>query len=235
MNDMDLEHMNNIENHTRRDFIRDMSMIGIGMAGFGAFLQSCSEEGIAPTSGLTKAYIDGLLDIIKKIRERELPKITKAATLAVQARLQGHNLYAKFSGGMLLSETDDSRPGSPHVFITTNLHEVSWSDIVITNDPEAVRGFSEQFVKVVGITTPSVPNSNTPPDKLENMGVLRIEDVSDIVIYCHVPYTDGILNVQGIDIPICPASSVIHSLIYYALIAEIVEGLARNGIYPQIG
>ncbi|HUT63261.1 MAG TPA: hypothetical protein VMZ04_04815 [Anaerolineae bacterium] len=227
--------MTNIKTQTRRDFICDISMIGIGISGFGAFLQSCSEKGIAPTSGLAKAYIDGLLAIIEKIRKRELPKITKAASLAVQARLQGHKLYAKISGGMIPFETDTSRPGSPRVYITTNINEVSWNDVIITNDPEAVRGFSEQFVKVVGITTPSIPNNNTPPGTLENMGALRIEDVSDIIIYCHVPYTDGILNVQGIDIPICPASGVIHSLIYYALAAEIVEGLTRSGIYPPIG
>ena len=67
------------------------------------------------------------------------------------------------------------------------------------------------------------------------MGGLRLEDVSDIVIYSHVPYTDGILSVKGIDIPICPASGVIHSLIYYALTAEIVDGFTKSGIYPQIG
>ena len=64
---------------------------------------------------------------------------------------------------------------------------------------------------------------------------MLIEDVSDIVIYTHVPYTDGIVNVEGLEIPICPASGIIQSLVYYALSAEIVEGLTKSGIYPQIG
>ena len=97
-----------------------------------------------------------------------------------------------------------------------------------------VRGFSERLVKVVGLATPSVHNIRTPPGALENMGTYRIEDVSDIVIYCHVPHTDGIVNVEGIDIPLFPASGIIHTLIYYALVSEIVEELAGHGVYYTI-
>ena len=232
---MESDRKNRTETHNRRDFIRDLTISGLGMIGLGTFFQSCAEKGITPTSGLAKAYVEGILAIVKKIRERELSKITRAATIAVQARLQGHKLYAYFSGDMLPAETDNSRPGSPHIFLTDNINKVAREDVVITNVPETVRGFGEQYVKVIGITTPSIANYNTPPGVLENMGTLRIEDVADIVIFCHVPYTDGILKVEGIDIPICPASGIIHSLIYYALAAEIVEGLTQSGIYPQIG
>ena len=116
----------------------------------------------------------------------------------------------------------------PYNFANLHLH-------LLTNDPDIVRGFSERMVKIIGITTPSVLNNKTPSGTLENMGTFRIEDFSDIVINCHVPYTDGILHVKDIDIPICPASGIIHSIIYYSLAAEIVAGLAVNGIYPKIG
>ena len=235
LNSVNLVQNNTIAIHSRRDFIRDMTLTGLGMMGLGAFFQSCTENNIPLATSLAKAYIEGILAIVEKIRERELPKISKVAMLAVQARLQGHKLYAYLSGGMLPSEIDHSRPGSPNIFITEDIDLASRGDVVLTNDPEIVRGFSERWVKVFGITTPSVPNSNTPSGALENMGRLRIEDVSDIVIFCHVPYTDGIVHVEGIDIPVCPASSVIHSLIYYAITAEIVEGLTKSGIYPRIG
>ena len=172
---------------------------------------------------------------MEKIRKEELSNITLAANLAVQARLRGFQLYAFITGGMFPYETEDSRPGSPHIFLTDNVQSVSKNDVFITNDPETARGLGERNVQVIGITPPTSPNLKTPPDVFENMGALLIEDVSDIVIYTHVPYTDGILNVEGLEIPICPASGVIQSLIYYALAAEIVEGLAKSGIYPQIG
>ena len=226
---------NKIITHTRRNFIHDLTISSLGTMCLGTFLQSCADKGITPASSTAIAYIEGVLAIIEKIKEKELPQITKAATLAVQARLRGNKLYSYISGDMLPAETDNSRPGSPHIFLTDSIQKASRDDVVITNVPEAARGLGERYVKVIGITPPLVSNDKTPPGVFENMGTLRIEDVSDIVIYTHVPYTDGILNVEGIDIPICPASGIIQSLVYYALAAEIVEGLTNNGIYPQIG
>ncbi|MFC1693896.1 hypothetical protein ACFL1R_10360 [Candidatus Latescibacterota bacterium] len=220
---------------TRREFIHKMSINGLGSIGIMTFLQSCEEKGIAPSSNLIEAYIEGILSIIEKIRERELSKINQAAGLAIQTRLQGYRLFTHLVGGMLPLETSPSRPGSPHVFFTDPLNNSARGDIVITNDPESVRGLGERFIKIVGITTPSTPNSNTPLGTHENMSALRIEDVSDIVIFCHVPYMDGILNIEGVDIHICPVSGIIHTLIYYALVAEIVEGLTKSGIYPEVG
>ncbi len=212
-----------------------MAVSGIGFAGLGAFIQSCAEKNIPLSADLGKAYIDGVLKIIAKIKDRELLKIRKSATIAVQAKLQGHTVYAHIEGAMFPAEISPGRPGSPHIFVTENIQKSMKDDVLITNNPETARGLGEQYVKIIGITTPSVPNFSTPPGALENMGVLLIEDVADVVIDCHVPYTDGILNVQGIDIPICPASGIIHSMIYYALAAEIVEGYTMRGIYPQIG
>lgn len=232
---MSLHHKIETETHSRREFMQDILVSGIGMIGIGTFMQSCAEKEIVLSSGLAQSYVGGILSIIKNIRERELQQIRNAATIAVQARLQGHQLFAHITGAMFPGEIDNSRPGSPHIFIYENIKSAARDDVVITNDPETARGLGEQYVKIIGITTPSVVNFNTPPGVLENMGTIRIEDVSDLVIDCHVPFTDGILKVEGIDIPICPASCVIHSLIYYALTAEIVEGLTNSGIYPQIG
>ena len=220
---------------SRRDFMRSLSTAGIGMFGISAFIQSCAKEEIFFSTELTKHYIEGLLGIIAIIKERELPKIRQAAGLAVQTRLLGHKVYASLSDGMLQNEIEPSRPGNLRVFILDDVQNAEKGDLVITGDPEKVRGFSERMIKIIGITKPSILNSDTPPYTLENMGTFRIEDFSDIIINCHVPYKDGILPVEGIDIPICPASGIIRSAIYHSLVAEIVTGLTRNGIYPELG
>ena len=224
-----------VQSLTRRDFISTLNLAGIGMFGIGTFFQSCAEKGISPSNEITKKYIEGLLEIIKKINEREIDNIKQAETLIVNTRLLGHDIYASLKGSMFPYEIDMNRPGSPHIFIFDNIRNASKGDVILTNDPVTVRGFAERMIKVIGITTPSVLNKDTPSGTLKNMGTYRIEDFSDIVINCHVPYTDGILNINGIDIPICPASGIINSLIYYSLAAEIVAGLALNGIYPKIG
>ena len=220
--------------HTRRDFIRSMPLAGLGVFGIGYFIQSCAEKGITLTNELTKHYIEGIREIIKTVKERELDNIKQASALVVNTRLLGHDTYASLKGGMFPYEIDNNRPGSPHIFTFDNIHNASKGDVIVTNDPVIVRGFSERMVKIIGITSPSVLNKDTPSGTLENMGTFRIEDFSDIVIHCHVPYTDGILHVEGIDIPICPVSGIIHSIIYYSLAAEIVTSLAESGIYPKI-
>ena len=222
------------QNHSRRDFLYNTSMAGISMLGLSAFLASCEEKEIAYSQDLAKLYIEGIQRIISQIKEKEIDKIQQAAGIAVQTKLQGHNLYAHISGNMLQGELKENRPGNPNIFITENIRRASRDDFVLTNEPAVVRGFSERLVKIVGISTPSIHNKNTPSGALKNMGTFRLEDVADIVIYCHVPYTDGIVNVKGVDIPLFPASGIIHSLMYYTLVAEIVESLAKHGVYFNI-
>jgi uncharacterized phosphosugar-binding protein len=220
---------------SRRTFLGDMARAGGCMIGIGAFVQACAEKEIAFTTELAEHYLEGVRTILASIRERETGRIRQAAALAVQTRLNGHDLYASLHGSMLVNDTLNSRPGSPAVFSTMSHDLVAPDDFVFSNDAQSVRGLAELFITVVGMNTPSIVNIDTPPGELENMGTLRIDDVSNIVIDCHVPYTDGILNVEGIDIPICPASGVIHSFIYYTLIAELIERLTEHGIYPEIG
>lgn len=218
-------------NKSRRDFLYNISAAGIGMIGFGAFIESCAEKDIIYSQDIAKAYIDGLLKIIAQVRERELPKIKQAVGYAVQAKLQGKKLYSHLAGRMIEGETDEKRPGHPNIFITGDIHLSSSEDFVLTNDVEAARGLSERMVKIVGITSPSTPSAETPSGALENMGSFRMEDVVDIVIYSHVPPEDGIVSVEGIDIPLFPASGVIHTIIYYSFISEVMEELAKHGIY----
>ncbi|MBN1293846.1 MAG: twin-arginine translocation signal domain-containing protein [Candidatus Latescibacteria bacterium] len=222
------------QNLSRRDFLYDTSIAGISMLGLSAFLQSCAEKEVGYTHDLAKIYIEGIQRIIKQIKDKELSKIQQAAGLAVQAKLHGNNLYAHLSGNMLQGELRKDRPGNPNIFITEDIQRAARDDFVLTNEPSVVRGFSERLVKVVGFSTPSINNNNTPVGALKNMGTFRLEDVADIVIYCHVPYTDGIVNVEGVDVPLFPASGVIHSLMYYTLVSEIVESLAQHGVYFNI-
>ena len=163
-----------VQAFTRRDFIHALNLAGIGMFGIGTFLQSCAEKGISPSNELTKKYIEGLREIIKTIKGRELDNIKQAATLIVHTRLLGHDTYASLKGSMFPHEIDMNRPGSPHIFIFDNIHNASKGDVILTNDPVIVRGFSERMVKVIGITTPSVLNNDTPSGTLENMGTYRI-------------------------------------------------------------
>ncbi len=221
--------------HSRREFLSTAALAGIGAVGMSAFLQSCAEKKVAPSTELARAYLNRLTEILGEVRERELDAIQKGAGLAVQAKLQGQQLYALMTGGMLTGEMDEARPGAPQIFITRNLLRAVRNDVVVTNDPYVVRDFNERLVQVIGFTRPSLANDETPPNALENMGTARIEDVADVIIRSHVPCTDGILEVNGVEFPIGPASGILHTVLFNALAVEVAEGLIKNGIYPRIG
>ncbi len=217
--------------HTRRDFIKDTSLAGLGMIGFGAFMQSCAEKNIMYSQDLAKLYIENLIKIVTEIREREFQKIRQAVGAAVQSKLLGKKLYTHLIGPMITGEMNDKRPGHPHIFTTDDISSSSREDFILTNDADAVRGLSERLVKIAGMTSPWCPDNDTGPETLENIGGFRIEDVANIIIYCHVPHEDGLVSVEGIDIPLFPGSGVIHTVIYYEFISEVMEELAKHGIY----
>lgn len=222
------------EDMTRRKFLHAFTAGGIGMLGIGAFLQSCGEKKVAPSSELAKAYVEELMKIIRLVHERELPVIQRAASMAIQSKLEGHELYAWMTGGMLTGEMSDIRPGAPQLFLKKNIRNAVRSDFIITNDPYSILGFSERLIKIIGITRPSLLSIETPPDALENMGTFRLEDIAEFVIYSHLPPSDGILEVKGVEFPIGPASGIVHTYLFYALASEIAEGLIDKGIYPPI-
>jgi hypothetical protein len=221
--------------HSRRDFIHSLSAAGFGLIGMGAFLDSCGGKESGITSGLAKAYLEAVQNLVKQVLDRELPSILKAAALAIQSKKQGHLLYAKMTDGMLPGETSVTRPGMANIYQTGELHLAVRDDFVVTNDPYEANGLTERLITVAGISKPSILSRETPKKVLENMGTFRIEDVSSLVIYTHVPPQDGILQVKGLDYPLGPMSGIIETCVFHALTAEIVEGLAQEGIYPKVG
>jgi hypothetical protein len=215
---------------SRRAFVQALSAGGIGMLGMGAFIQSCKEKKVLPSSELARAYVEELLKVIRLVHERELPAIQNAAAHAVQAKEQSHQIYAWMTGGMLDGEMSATRPGSPQLFLTNDIHKAVRYDFVITNDPYAVKEFGDRLIKIIGITRPSLLNNETPPKALENMGTVRIEDTADFVLYSHVPPNDGILEVKGVNFPLGPASGIVQTFLFFALTAEIAEGLLQKSI-----
>ena len=217
---------------SRREFIHMLSLsplIGVAAMNF-----SCSEETVGYSENLGIKYLESLVETIDTIIEQEAGKIEKAAGLAVQAKLQGRKLYALMNGGMLPAELTQARRGNPDIFLFEDIQLASRDDVVITNEPYAARGLGERLVKVVGISRPDILNKQTPAGTLSMMGSFRIEDVSDLVIYSHVPYSDGVVNVEGAQVPLFALSGIMQSLIFHSLSAAIAEKSAEYGIFYPI-
>ena len=204
------------------------------LLGMGAMNFSCSEETVSYTENLDVRYLETLVNTVDTIIEQEAGKIDEAAGLAVQAKLQGRKLYALMNGGMLPAELFRTRRGNLYIFLFEDIKLASRDDIVVTNDPYAARGLGERLVKVVGISRPDILNKQTPTGTLAMMGSFRIEDVSDLIIYSHVPYSDGVVSVEGAKVPLFALSGIIQSLIFHSLSAAIAEKSAEYGIFYPV-
>ena len=62
----------------------------------------------------------------------------------------------------------------------------------------------------------------------------RLYEVADLVLDNHAPYGDALLEVEGLDYPICPASGIGAAVTLWAVVAGIVEEMLRRGLKPTV-
>jgi uncharacterized phosphosugar-binding protein len=62
----------------------------------------------------------------------------------------------------------------------------------------------------------------------------RLYEVADLVLDNHAPYGDAMLEVPGLDYPVCPASGLNAATIMWAVVAGILEDLLARGLKPTI-
>jgi len=105
----------------------------------------------------------------------------------------------------------------------------------------SVSGKSEQVVELaiqareMGVTTVAI-TSLAYSKELESQhpSGKKLYEVTELVLDNHAPYGDAMLTVEGMDVPICPASGIAAACIMWAVCAGIVEYLLANGIQPTV-
>jgi len=62
----------------------------------------------------------------------------------------------------------------------------------------------------------------------------RLYEVADLVLDNHAPYGDAMLEVEGVDYAICPASGLGAATIMWAIMAGLVEEMLARGLKPSV-
>ena len=62
----------------------------------------------------------------------------------------------------------------------------------------------------------------------------HLYEVADLVLDNHAPYGDAMLEVEGLDFPICPASGIGAATVLWAVCAGIVEEMLSRGKTPTV-
>ena len=62
----------------------------------------------------------------------------------------------------------------------------------------------------------------------------KLYEVADLVIDNQAPYGDGMIAVEGLEYPICPASGIDAAAVMWAVVAGIVEEMLARGLTPTV-
>lgn len=122
-----------------------------------------------------------------------------------------------------------------HVFSTNQLRK---GDVLFVG---SVSGKSANVVELAlqgqahGLTVIAITAMAYSP-KLESQhpSGKHLFEAADLVLDNHAPYGDGMLSVDGLDYPICPASGIGAVATLWAVVAGLVEEMLAQGLTPTV-
>ena len=223
------------DNQTRRNFFGTLGTAGFGMAAAGGFISGCTSGSIPSDTETPETmlgqYFRRFREILTAFRDEELGKIGQAADMAAECVMNGGRLYSTLGGHLFQKDGGDTaidRIGNPELF-NRDTEDMKSGDFLVTMRASQAKEARGKGIKVVGWTSPFRRKGDTPPLGLQKPQDMILEEVCDITIECHVPYTDGILFTDKIHVRPIPASGQMTLIFYWTLTAAIVERLAKKG------
>jgi uncharacterized phosphosugar-binding protein len=120
-----------------------------------------------------------------------------------------------FDGGTL-------RPGDV-LFVGS----VSGKSAGVVELAQQARAHGLKVIALTSVTYSSQLSSDHPSGR-------RLYEEGDVVLDNGAPYGDGMMPVEGLDVPLCPASGLGAALVLWAVTAGIVENLLARGIVPTV-
>ncbi len=211
---------------------------------FGASAALSGILGALPVSARTKDYGDEFIKKGRKhlslVREEESEHIERAAAMAAFSLSAGKKIYSEVTiGHMMFQETRDERMGNPKLFTTLpqwmgnsadEYLKMQKGDFLITNYPsQHCLDAHKRGVFVTGVTSPFVPDEKSAAYVNPWEEGYYIKHVSDLVIECKTPYTEGIVNVTEVpEIPLFPGSELTLALIYWMVNAELANKVTNG-------
>jgi uncharacterized phosphosugar-binding protein len=95
---------------------------------------------------------------------------------------------------------------------------------------EMARGFRDRGIRVVGIV--SKAHAAQCPSK--HPDGLKLEDIADLVLDIGAPPGDAMVQIEGLDTPVAPGSTIGGALLINTLKAETAQRLTAAGAPPKV-
>ena len=196
--------------------------------------------------GLGVDYLTYVRRELRKVIERESEKVERAAGLVVEALASGRTCWHADIGHMPEFEVKPGREARPSIFKPlrqppydrdVRLADIRQGDLVVIGDQfDVAEGLIDWALEakkrgamVVGVGASMEGHRDEIP--VRHPSGRSLQDVVDVFIDTHAPMGDGALT-EGLKTSFGATTGVLNSALYWALCAEVAEGLAKRGLKP---
>lgn len=115
-------------------------------------------------------------------------------------------------------------------------------DIIIVTNPWGINSLTidaAMEAKRLGLTvianTSSRFSKSVPPDHpARHPSKKNLCDIADIVIDNYMPFTDAVVEVDGLDQKVSPVSTILTAFVLNSIVALVAEKLMKKGVTPPI-
>ncbi len=224
----------------RREAIAAIPLAAAGTALF-ARPAGAAPDAIQASRPLHLVYVDRIIGIIERIRDTQTDVMLEAAGHIASTYRAGRTNFCQWETGHSFDgDMFPDRPGDTDLFVmgytmSKPTVEPQSGDLLLVSvlrapleDPRA------KGIFVVGGPTPWCGDTTNPELLVEANRALRIKPYSDIWIETFIPTRGGLVWLPGADTPLGDTSGALGMVTYWAMCADAVRLLARDGGTVQV-
>ena len=223
---------------SRRGFFAGTSAIAAATAGTLSEPQAahCSTSGWKP---FMNQYYDGMMGIIRNIRDTQTGTIAEAMEKAYELKKKGGELYANVVYGHYGTYyASKDRPGQPWVLPSYSslsgdeVNAMKDGDFLLTNIvDEGRKKARERGVYVAGVTNNYFKYSKTAPGGLRpDRMALSVEQMASTVIDSFTPWDNGLVSApQCPQFKLCPSTGTVQAAVYWSCTASLANLIGTKG------
>jgi len=115
-------------------------------------------------------------------------------------------------------------------------------DVIIITNPwginsvtiDAAMEAKRLGLTVIANTSPGFSKSVPPDHPARHPSKRNLCDIADIVIDNHMPFTDAVVEIEGLDQKVSPVSTILTAFILNSIVALVAEKLMKKGVTPPV-
>ena len=221
----------------RRDAITALPLAILGATG----LVRKAVAGASTDRPLHLLYLDRVRDIIERIRANATDDMIEASYHIAKTYTAGRTCFAQWETGHSFDgDMFTDRPGDTDLFVQgytmgTPGVEPRTGDLLLASVlRQPLEDPREKGIFVIGGPTPWCGDTANPEYLIARNKNLRIKPYSDIWIETYIPTRGALMRLPGMDAPLGPTSGALGMVTYWAMCADAVRVLARDGVYVDV-